>query len=122
MPLSCVYKTLLCRGDKHGCVFAIVAAGTELDPKQLARITGDKKCEMVSLKEVQPLTGYIRGGVTVLGAKKAFPAVCDATIVTHETISISAGVRGTQIIVAPQDYVRVIKARLGDISRPAEPS
>jgi len=117
MPLEQVYKTLLCRGDKHGCVFAIVAAGTELDLKALAKATGDKSCEMVGLKEVEPLTGYIRGGVTVLGAKKSFPVVADDSIVAHETISISAGVRGTQVILAPGDYVSVTAAKLATICR-----
>lgn len=120
LPLGQVYKTLLCRGDRHGCVFAIVAAGTELDPKLLAKATGDKKCELVGLKEVEPLTGYIRGGVTVLGAKKAFPVVADESIVTHEVVSISAGIRGTQVILAPGDYLRVVGAKLAPVSRPAD--
>ena len=76
-----------------------------------------ERCEMVGLKEVEPLTGYIRGGVTVLGAKKAFPAIADEAIVRHETISISAGVRGTQVILAPKDYVNVTQAKLAPISR-----
>src|SRR3982750_2097515 len=74
LPPEQVFKTLVARGDKHGVCFAVVPAGTQLDLKALAKLTGDKKIDTVPLKEVQPLTGYIRGGVTVLGAKKAYPA------------------------------------------------
>jgi Cys-tRNA(Pro)/Cys-tRNA(Cys) deacylase len=117
LPLAQVWKTLLARGDRHGCVFAIVAAGDELDPKLLAKATSDKKCDLVPLKEVEPLTGYVRGGVTVLGAKKAFPVLADPAILEHEVISVSAGVRGTQVLLAPKDYVRVTAARLAPLTR-----
>lgn len=105
-----VFKTLVCRGDSGGVCFAIVPASTELDVKVLAKAVGERRAQPVPLKEVQPLTGYIRGGVTVLGAKKAFPAVIDATALLFDEISVSAGVRGTQIILAPQRYIDVTAA------------
>src|SRR5579871_593696 len=112
-----VFKTLLARGDRNGLCFAVIPANTELDLKALAAAAGDRKTELVPVKELQGLTGYIRGGVTVLGAKKAFPVFADETIELWDAISVSAGVRGTQIILDPRDYVRVTEAVLGDIAR-----
>ena len=87
-----------------------------LDLKALARLTGDRKAETVPLKEVQPLTGYVRGGVTVLGAKKAYPVYVDETIELFEVVSVSAGARGLQVLLAPADYLRATGARLGPIA------
>lgn len=112
-----VFKTLLARGDRNGFCFAVIPANTELDLKALAAAAGDRKTELVPVKELQGLTGYIRGGVTVLGAKKAFPVFADETIELWETISVSAGVRGTQMILRPEDYVRATEATLADIAR-----
>lgn len=117
MPPEQVFKTLLARGDRNGLCFAVVPANTELNLKALAALSGDRKIELVPLKEVQPLTGYIRGGVTVLGAKKGYPVYADETIELWDRISISAGVRGTQIIISSQDYLRAAEARLGDIAK-----
>jgi Cys-tRNA(Pro)/Cys-tRNA(Cys) deacylase len=117
MPSEQVFKTLCVRGDRNGVAFAIIPGNFELDFKLLARATGDRKVEMVPLKEVQPLTGYIRGGVTALGAKKAYPVVADETIQLWDVISISAGVRGTQILIAPDDYIRATEAVIAEISR-----
>jgi Cys-tRNA(Pro)/Cys-tRNA(Cys) deacylase len=105
-----VFKTLVCRGDSGAVCFAIVPANTELDVKVLAKAVGERKTHPVPLKEVQPLTGYIRGGVTVLGAKKAFPAVIDASALLFDEVSVSAGVRGTQVILHPQSYVDATSA------------
>jgi len=110
MPIDQVYKTLVCRGERVGAVFAVVAGDCELDLKALARAANDRKCAMVPLKEVQPLTGYVRGGVTVLGAKKAFPAFVDGAFSAHERVSVSAGMRGLQVIIAPSDYIRATGA------------
>jgi Cys-tRNA(Pro)/Cys-tRNA(Cys) deacylase len=115
-PPDQVFKTLLARGDRNGPCFAVIPGNYELDYKALASLTGDSKIELVSLKEVQPLTGYIRGGVTVLGAKKDYSVFADETIELWDVISISAGVRGTQIIMAPADYLRVTNATVGEIS------
>ena len=117
LPPEQVFKTLVVRGDRNGACFAVVAANTELDLKALAAISGNRKMEVVPVKEVQPLTGYIRGGVTVLGARKAFPVFADETLQLWDVISISAGVRGTQIVLKPDDYLRATEATLGDISK-----
>ena len=116
-PPEQVFKTLLARGDRNGPCFAVVPGNSELDLKALAKLSGDRKVELVSLKEVQPLTGYIRGGVTVLGAKKEYPVYADETIELWEVISVSAGVRGTQILIAPADYLRATRAIVGEIAR-----
>lgn len=116
LPEEQVYKTLVARGDRNGVCFALVPAGADLDLKALARLSGDRKIDTVALKEVQPLTGYIRGGVTVLGAKKEYPVYADELFELHDVVSISAGVRGTQILLSPADYLRVTNARLGPIA------
>ena len=116
MPAEQVFKTLLARGDRNGPCFTVIPGNYELDYKALATLTGDRKTELVPLKEVQPMTGYIRGGVTVLGAKKDYPVFADETIELWDVISISAGVRGTQIIISPADYLRVTNATIGEIS------
>jgi Cys-tRNA(Pro)/Cys-tRNA(Cys) deacylase len=118
LPAEQVFKTLLARGDRNGPCFAVVPGNTELDYKALAKLSGNRKVELVSLKEVQPLTGYIRGGVTVLGAKKDYPVFADGTVEMWEVISISAGARGTQILMSPGDYLRVTQAAVGEIARP----
>src|SRR5271165_3642908 len=106
MPPEQVFKTLVARGDRNGVCLAVIPGNSELDPKALAHLTGDRRIEMVPLKEVQPLTGYIRGGVTALACKKDYPVFTDETIELFDRISISAGARGTQILIAPADYVR----------------
>ncbi len=117
LPAEQVFKTLVCRGDRTGPLFAIVPAGAELDFKSAARMSGDRSVEMVPLREVLPLTGYVRGGVTVLGARKPFPAFADETIELFEVISVSAGIRGTQILLAPADYLRATDAIVGPLTR-----
>jgi Cys-tRNA(Pro)/Cys-tRNA(Cys) deacylase len=117
LPPEQVWKTLVVRGDRHGVAFAVVPGDQELDLKALARATGDRKVDTVPLKEVQPLTGYIRGGVTALGAKKDYPVFCDETIELFDRVSVSAGVRGTQILLAPADYLRATRATVGPIAR-----
>jgi Cys-tRNA(Pro)/Cys-tRNA(Cys) deacylase len=94
----------------------VIPGNYELDLKALAKLSGDRKVELVPLKQVQPLTGYIRGGVTVLGAKKDFPVFVDETMELWDVVSISAGVRGTQVLVAPADYLRITNAALGEIA------
>ena len=116
LPPEQVFKTLVARGDRHGVCFAVVPGKARLDLKALAKLTGDRKVETVPLKDVQPLTGYVRGGVTVLGAKKAYPVYVDETVEVFEVVSISAGMRGLQILLAPADYLRVTGARLGAIA------
>jgi Cys-tRNA(Pro)/Cys-tRNA(Cys) deacylase len=118
MPADEVFKTLLARGDRNGPCFAVIPGNCELDLKALAKLSGDRKVELVALREVQPLTGYIRGGVTALGAKKDFPVFVDETIELWDRVSISAGVRGTQVLLRPADYLRVTQAKVGEIAKP----
>ena len=117
LPLDQVFKTLLLRGDRNGLVFAVVPGSCEVDEKALARLTGDRSITMVGLKEVQPLTGYIRGGVTALAASRDYPVYLDETAELFDTISVSAGVRGTQILLAPADYIRAAQATIGEIAK-----
>jgi Cys-tRNA(Pro)/Cys-tRNA(Cys) deacylase len=112
-----VFKTLVARGDRGGVYLTIIPGNMELDGKALARVTGDRRVELVPLREVQQLTGYIRGGVTALGGKRDYPVYADETIEMFEVISISAGVRGTQILLAPADYLRVTHGAVVAIAR-----
>jgi Cys-tRNA(Pro)/Cys-tRNA(Cys) deacylase len=118
MPPEQVFKTLVAKGDRTGVLMAVVPGNAELDLKALARLSGDRKVDTVPLKELQPLTGYIRGGVTALGGKKDYPVFVDETLELFDAVAVSAGVRGTQIVLAPADYLRVTKGRPGPISRP----
>ena len=117
MPPEQVFKTLVARGDRHGVLLAVVAANAELDFKALARQSNNRTVELVSLKEVQPLTGYIRGGVTALAGKRDYPVYVDETIQLFDVVAVSPGVRGTQMLLAPDDYLRATKAVIGSISR-----
>ena len=110
MPASQVFKTLCVRGDKNGVMFAVIPGDGELDLKALAKASGNKRAELVALKEVLPLTGYIRGGCSPLGDKKNYPVYMDATSNNWPEIAISAGQRGMQIVAAPQDLQRATNA------------
>ncbi len=117
MPIEMVYKTLVCRGDKNGVLMAVIPGGGELDLKALAAASGNKRVEMVHLKEVFGLTGYIRGGCSPLGAKKDYPVYLDASAEQQEVIAISAGKRGEQIILKPADLITAAKAMVAAVSR-----
>jgi len=117
MPLEQVFKTLLSRTNAGEHLFAVVPGDSELDLKKLALAAGAKKVELASLKDVEPLTGYIRGGVTVMGAKKPFPAFADETIELFDVISVSAGQRRLQVILAPADYLRAAEATVADLTK-----
>jgi Cys-tRNA(Pro)/Cys-tRNA(Cys) deacylase len=117
LPPEQVFKTLLTHTSTGGYVFAVIPGDAELDLKKLAHAANVKKAELASLKEVEPLTGYIRGGVTVMGAKKPFPAYADETIELFDIISISAGQRGVQLVMAPADYLRAANAALADLTK-----
>jgi Cys-tRNA(Pro)/Cys-tRNA(Cys) deacylase len=130
MPAEQVFKTLLTTGGQGSgggvYVFAVIPGDAELDFKKLARVAGLRKAEMVPLKEVQPLTGYIRGGVTVFGAKKSYPVYVDETAILFDTNSVSAGARGTQLILSPDDYLKAATtlgapAELADLTKSAAP-
>jgi len=117
LPPEQVFKTLLTRTQEGESLFAVVPADSELDFKKLAAAAGVRKVEMAALKDVEPLTGYIRGGVTVFGSKKAFPVFAEETIELFDPISVSAGTRGLQILLAPADYIRAAEAQLVDLVR-----
>ena len=117
MPAEQVFKTLVARGDRAGVCLAVIPGNAQLDLKALARATGDRKVDTVPLKEVQPLTGYIRGGVTALACKKDYPVLLDETAELYDVISVSAGQRGLQILLAPGDYLRAVGAKVAAIAR-----
>lgn len=117
LPPEQVFKTLVVRGDRTGILLAVIPGNTQLDLKALAQMSGDRKVETVPLKEVQSLTGYIRGGVTVLACKKDYPVFVDELIEVFDVISISAGVRGSQILLTPADYILAVKGTVGMISQ-----
>ena len=119
MPLEQVFKTLVCRGDKTGVFFAVLAGSQELDLKAVAKLSGNKKADVVPLKEVQPLTGYIRGGCTAIAAKKAYPVFVDESMLAFPEIAVSAGVRGMQLLLAPADYIKATRATTGPIAHGA---
>ena len=117
-PPEQVFKTLLARGDRNGLCMAVIPGNAELDLKALAAATGDRKIQLVPVKELQGLTGYIRGGVTALAGKKTYPVFVDETIELFDVISISAGIRGMQILLAPVDYIKGTKAVVASLTQP----
>ena len=110
LPPEQLFKTLVAEGDRQGICMAVIPSNTELDLKAIAVTSGNRKIQLVPVKEIQKLTGYIRGGATALAVKKAYPVYVDETIELFEVISISAGVRGTQILLAPTDFLRATRA------------
>jgi Cys-tRNA(Pro)/Cys-tRNA(Cys) deacylase len=117
MPPDQVWKTLVVRGEASGIFMVVLAGDAELDPKALARASGDKRADVVPLKEVTPLTGYVRGGVTAIGGKKKWRVVADETIQLHDVVSVSSGQRGLQILLSPADFIRATSAELADVVR-----
>ena len=117
MPPEQVFKTLVARGDRNGVCLAVIPGSTQLHLKNLAKLAGESKIDLVPLKDVQALTGYIRGGVTALACKKDYPVFIDETVELHDRIAVSAGVRGTQIVLSPADYLKAASATTGDIAR-----
>jgi Cys-tRNA(Pro)/Cys-tRNA(Cys) deacylase len=110
-----VFKTLVAIGDRNGPCFAVIPANTELDLKALAAAHGNRKVALASLKDVHPLTGYQRGAVTVIGAKKPFPVYLDEMAELFEEIAVSAGVKGLQVVLSTADYVKLTGARIAAI-------
>lgn len=120
MPPEATFKTLVARGDRSGVVMACIPGDAELDLKKMAAVTGSKRLELVAVKEIQSLTGYIRGGVSPLGSKKRYPLFLDQSALKHEKISVSAGQRGLQMILAPEDLRRATEATLVSITKSNE--
>ncbi len=122
LPPEQVFKTLVARPDRskdrNGIVMAVIPGDQELNLKALATAAGERKIQLVPVKELQALTGYIRGGVTALAAKRDFPVYVDETIELFDVVSISAGVRGLQILIAPADYLRATKGIIAALGQP----
>ena len=121
LPPEQVFKTLVLTGDKTGYIAACIPVEAELDLKVLAQISGNKKTEMIAVKELLPLTGYIRGGCSPIGMKKSFPTYIDETCILFDRISVSAGIRGAQLFLDPNDLIRFVSAETGDITRYERP-
>jgi len=117
LPPEQVFKTLVARGDRTGVLMAAIPANTELDLKALASASGNKKIDLVPMKDVLGLTGYVRGGVSPVGVRKPYPIYLDETAILWDVISVSAGVRGCQMLIAPDDLARVTGAVTCDIAR-----
>ena len=115
LDIKMIFKTLTARGDKTGVIMAVIGGGDELDLKALAKASGNKSVELVALKELLPLTGYVRGGCSPLGAKKNFPVFLDERALTLEKISISAGQRGMQLVLSPKDLVTAVDATVANL-------
>lgn len=115
MDIKTVFKTLVARSDKNDIIMACIPGDDELHLKKLAQVAKFKKVEMIHLKELLPLTGYVRGGCSPLGAKKTYPVFIDETALKWPKIAISAGVRGEQILLAPQDLIKAVNATVADL-------
>src|SRR5580700_8278290 len=108
LPAEQVFKTLVARGDRTGVLLACLPGSTELNLKSLAKASGNKTVELAAVKEIQNLTGYIRGGVSPIGTKKPYPVYLDDSASQWPAIAVSAGIRGCQLVLAPGDLVRVV--------------
>jgi len=117
LPPEQVFKTLVARGDKTGVLMTCIPGNTELDLKAMATVSGDKNVEMIHVKEIQQLTGYIRGGVSPIGTKKHYPIFLDESAMRFPSISISAGARGSQIFISPDDLIKTLDVKLCKIAR-----
>lgn len=107
-----VFKTLVLRGDRNGCFVCVIPGNFEVDLKVAAKISGNKSCEMLHMKELLPTTGYIRGGCSPIGMKKAFPTFIHESALLYDYIYISAGQRGLQLKINPDQLIDYIKAEL----------
>lgn len=117
LPAEQVFKTLLAHGDRNGLCMAVIPGNSELDLKALAAVSNNRKIQLTPMKDLQSLTGYIRGGVTALAARKDYPVFVDETVELFDVISISAGMRGLQILLAPADYLRATKAIVAPLAQ-----
>ena len=116
-PIERVFKTLVLRGDRNGLFVCIMPGDMEVDLKVAARISGNKSCAMLHMKELLPETGYIRGGCSPIGMKKKYPTWIDETAVLCDKIYVSAGARGQQIILAPDDLAACVEAEYADLTK-----
>lgn len=114
-PVEQVFKTLVLKGDKTGHFVCVIPGAEELDLKKAAKISGNKNCDMIPMKELLPTTGYIRGACSPIGMKKHFPTYIHVTCTTYERIYVSAGLRGLQIHISPHDLIKEVRAEVGDL-------
>lgn len=119
-PIEQVFKTLVLRGDRTGLIVCVVAGNREVDLKKAAKVSGNKKVEMIPMKELLPNTGYIRGGCTAIGMKKQYPTFISEEAQDFDTIYVSAGKRGLQLRLAPADLAAVVGAEFADIATPVQ--
>ena len=117
--IECVFKTLVLKGDRSGYFVCVVPGDHEVDLKAAARVSGNKKADLIPMKELLPVTGYIRGGCSPIGMKKSFPTYIHASVEAQPFIYISAGVRGLQLKIVPADLIAYVRATVADISREA---
>lgn len=115
IDLGRVFKTLVLKGDKTGYMVCVIPGGGELDLKKAAKASGNKSCSMLPLKDLQTVTGYLRGGCSPLGMKKRFPTFLDAAAIRHAAIHVSAGLRGLQMVLTPNDLVTATEAGVADL-------
>ena len=115
-PIERVFKTLVLHGDKTGHIVCVVPGNSEVDLKALAKVSGNKKVEMIAMKDLLAVTGYIRGGCSPIGMKKKFPTFFHTTITDFETVYVSAGVRGLQVEVSPSDLIRYTGGIVADVA------
>lgn len=113
--INCVFKTLVLHGDKTGHFVCVIPGEHEVDLKLAAKVSGNKKCDLIPVKELLPLTGYIRGGCSPIGMKKLFPTYIHRTCLDFPYIYVSAGMRGLQLKIHPQDLIREVKAEVCDL-------
>ena len=116
LPAEQVFKTLVARGDRNGICLAVVPGDSELHLKALAEASGDRKIHLVAMKELLGLTGYVRGGVTAFAGKKDYPVYVDETIELFDVVSVSAGTRGLQIFLKPEDYLKVTRGKIAALA------
>lgn len=113
--IATVFKTLVLRGDRAGLFVCVIPGDKEVDLKAAARVSGNKKADLIAMKELLPTTGYIRGGCSPIGMKKPLPTFIHTTCLDHQRIYISAGVRGLQIAIAPSDLIAYVGATVADL-------
>lgn len=114
-PIECVFKTLVLKGDRTGHFVCVIPGDREMDLKAAARVSGNKKCDLIPMKELLPTTGYIRGGCSPIGMKKPFPVFIHSTAADYPYIYISAGIRGLQIKIAPEALIEFVRATVADL-------
>lgn len=115
-PIERLFKTLVLRGDKLGLFVCVIPGAEEVDLKKAAKVTGNKKVEMIHVKELLPLTGYIRGGCSPIGMKKPLPTWFHQSVMDHDSVYCSAGQRGLQFCIAPADLVSAAHGQLADLT------